>query len=285
MLHTRLPRARQLHLDERAMTDPTPYPPASKPNEDAVPDEPLSSTSNVVYADFRRSAGTTETDGATPSRGESSDEPTPPAPPPDWLDDIDAPREPQLAGVTTENVLGAHQSEPWLRRYADALLAANDAMTTLVAIGAMVRFFAPTEEQRDDELERVLAGDEPSVVLRARSALGAASPTDLDMLEGSCVERAVELLEQLDGMSQATSDGDATTATRLVEERDELESCRVALRCAEKGEEISDVLVDVDRAAQTHLPHLGRQLAGLVHERLRAAALKEPWAWWGKLVP
>jgi hypothetical protein len=156
----------------------------------------------------------------------------------------------------------------WLAEHVEALRTSPDALETVAAVGALVRFFTPA--QVDD------AGTgAPHVVRGARAWARSIDEECWAELEGAARERAARLAKALDE--------EALDGLALALERDVLESVAVAMRLAGRGARIGEALHPIDREARARLSALTEDAPSADDPRLRAVSWGEPEAWWGTL--
>ena len=177
------------------------------------------------------------------------------------------------------------QAEPWLMARAKVLAARVDGPP--VAVGLLLRLGHPaTPEARARRLDRLRSGSPSPVRVWAIAWLEGLSDADLIDLEGRSRAAVLRLLDLLDDLTEAVSEGQGSSAAlAAVEERDALESIARVLTLVGRAAELRAALRALDDRCGVLGTSLGDALADADGDAdwLGAVSWREPESWWGAL--
>ena len=178
--------------------------------------------------------------------------------------------------------LGALDLEPWLVDAAAGKGAQGEGPA--IAVGLVLRLGRPSGAAQADEIARLRAGEEPTVVVWARSWLEGVAEDARTELEARVREATTRALVALDDLGALLADGDdaGALAVEIVERRDDAESVRRLLALVGDAEHLATVCGSLDRRALEVGAALADALVdcGLDPDWLDAVSWQEPDAWW-----
>lgn len=201
----------------------------------------------------------------------------------DWTPE-DAP----LLDIPGLDVLcGGAGAAAWIREeHARVARHPADGFEALSVAGTVGRLWSPrgADVGPAEALRRLMADDDPAA--HARRWVVSLPEAVLRTAEELALVATSALADAIADAAETTPD-EPDEALCLAEQRDQLESVRVALRWAGRGTSLSAALERADRAAAvrcTWFRYCAERVAPS-SGRLRAVAWQEPNAWWGHALP
>ena len=169
--------------------------------------------------------------------------------------------------------------EPWLETATQERLDSPSLTDRVTGVGLIGRLWSPTKEQLPVARERALAGDGPG---QSGRAWWLSLPTSSrDEIVRQALLRVDDLADGLEGLQAAVAENPEEARPKLLAwlmDRDDLAS----LAFLERGTLLATALDRLDATAATH-HSIWSLVRGFSDPRLRAVALRDFDAWWGRL--
>jgi hypothetical protein len=199
-------------------------------------------------------------------------------------------KEPALPEVDVLSFVVGATVRPWLSDLARAMAKSPSAVERTAAIGLVGRLAGGEVEEPGKLMEALLAGESGP---RARAMAWAREhgPRLADVVLRHAVEEAGLIVEELavlrerveNALSPADREGADALAQALCLRRDDLECVSFVLSAAGVGEELDELLAEVDREAESEQSIFAVVADQIDDRRLSAVAALEPDAWWAIL--
>jgi hypothetical protein len=182
--------------------------------------------------------------------------------------------------LTFAELTGGADGPAWLVSEVQALAGSPNVVHRLASMGIVLRLWSPTGAAATAALR--WSGVRPAA--RVKEWLARVPRDELSALCEVSVEAAGLLFERLAELRElATHDEGQSVrslASRILEERDELESLARVLDLAGRASAVADTLRAFDSQAVAHWSAFGELEDRVATEHLRSVAWQEPDAWW-----
>lgn len=175
------------------------------------------------------------------------------------------------------------KGDPWIADEVERRLATGDPVDHAEAVGHAWRFRAYSAEETRRVVELVREGRSLDELFPGRGWAQRLPEVTARWVELRAVTTAGRLADTLEALVDDVDTRDAgwrADLTRLLVERDDLESVRLVLRAASACDRLDRALARLDRDGDVAMRSLPRWRPDMLPEQLRRAAGKTHDAWW-----